>query len=137
MPNVSPNTPADPRMMIWGMFLASTAMYVFVIMFAVEKPQAATIANIIKTLTTDGTSMVLSLFTIALIIGSIVLSRTPLTSAPKDFSLFLIRCAIAQTPAIFGVVIALSTSQPAFVWIGSAVTAALLLLNKPSTANAI
>lgn len=137
MPNASSNTPADPRIMLWGMFLASTAMYVFVIMFAVEKPQVATIANIVKTLTTDGTSMALSLVTLASVIGSIVLSRAPLTAAPKDYSLFLIRCAIAQMPAIFGLVIALSTSQPVFVWIGSAVTAVLLLLNKPSTANAI
>ena len=137
MPNAPSNTPADPRMILWGMFLASAAMYVFVIMFAVEKPQAATIANIIKTLTTDGTSMALSLVTLALVIGSIVLSRSPLTSAPKDFPPFLIRCAIAQMPAVFGLVIALTTSQPVFVWIGSGVTAILLLLNKPSTANAI
>lgn len=137
MPNVSSNPPTDPRMMIWLMFLASTAVYVFVIMLAVEKPQAATMANIIKTLTTDGTSMVLSLLTLMLVIGSIVLSRTPLTAAPKDYSPFLLRCAIAQMPAIFGLVIALSTSQPAFVWIGSGVTAVLLFLNKPSSANAI
>lgn len=124
-------------MMLWGMFLASAAMYVLIIKLAVEKPQAATATNVIKTLTTDGSSMALSLVTAVLIIGSIILSRAPLTSAPKDFSLFLIRCGVAQMPSIFGLVIALTASQPVFVWIGSGVSALLLLLNKPSAANAI
>lgn len=140
MPNSTPDQPTDPRMvfmMLWGAFLVSTVMYIFVIMTAVEQPQPLTFDNIVKTLTTNGTSIGIGLMTIGVIVGSVVLSRKPLTSTPKDLSPFLIRCAIAQTPAIFGMIIALSTSQTAFVWVGSGITALLLLLNRPSTRASI
>lgn len=137
MANATPNAPVDPRLMLWLMFLASSVVYVFVAMMAVTEPKAATVDGVIRSLTTDGTSVTFSFVAVVLIIASIVLARTPLASTPKDFSMFLIRCAIAQMPALFGIVIALSTSQLAFTWIGSAITVMLLLLNKPSTASAI
>jgi len=124
------------RKLFWFAFISTIFIYNLIIFIAVKNAPSAD--RIVRELSfNDPVVLTIGILTIIAAIGSIMLSRIPITSAPKDFAPFIIRLAISDLPLIFGIMISYATLNQNPILIASVISILLFILNRPETESTI
>jgi F0F1-type ATP synthase membrane subunit c/vacuolar-type H+-ATPase subunit K len=125
----SPAKQPDVRMILWIAFMNAVVIYNIIVFigFGDDAQARRDLSFSDPVVAAFGTLAALA------IIGSIVLARTSITSSVQDYPKFLIRMAVAEIPAILGLMISFTTLRPEPLWVTSAASILLFILHRPTS----
>ena len=130
---MQPSTPQQMQMrnMLWFAFI--NAVVIYNVIGFIGFGNKADADRIVRELSfSDPVVVGIGLLAIVACVGSIVLARTPLTQSVQDYPKFLLRMAVAEIPAVLGLVLTFTTLQPEPLWAASIASIALLILHRPT-----
>lgn len=124
------------RKILWLAFINAVAIYNVINVIGFSDGQDT--GRVVRDLSfQDPVIVVLGALALLACIGSVVLARTPLTSSVQDYPKFLLRLAIAEIPAVLGLVLSFTTLRPEPLWIASVISIALLILHRPAFTQSV
>lgn len=118
--------------MLWIAFMNAVVIY-NVIIFIMSRSDSDSDRIVRELSVTDPVVAICGTLGIIALVGSIILARTPITQSAQDYPKFIIRMAVAEAPAILGLVISFTTLRPEPLWITSAVSILLFILHRPTS----
>lgn len=125
----SPAQQPDVRMILWIAFMNAVVIYNIIVFIGFgDDAQASRALSFSDPLIATCSALAALAF-----IGSIVLARTPITSSAQDYPKFLLRMAVAEIPAILGLVMSFTTLRPEPLWVTSAASILPFILHRPTS----
>ena len=123
---------AKIRMILWIAFMNAVILY-NVIVFIGFGDEAASNRLVRQLSITDPVIASCGALAIVAFLGSVILTRTPITQSAQDYPKFILRMGVAEIPAILGLVISFTTLRAEPLWVASALSILLFILHRPTS----